>query len=195
MGNTHLIVGLGNPGDEYTYTRHNLGFLVLRHIAEQQGLKFTKKFGGDGLIARGEVAGQDVALLLPLTYVNNSGVAVKRALTEYQADLSRLLVVCDDVDLPFGRSRLRVQGGDGGHNGLTSVIGHLKTKKFARLRLGVGSPSAKEDMVDHVLGQFSSDEKKQLQEFIAGAAECCLGWIKNGTHIAMNQFNRRTENE
>lgn len=195
MGNTYLIVGLGNPGPEYTTTRHNLGFLVLEYIAKQQTVAFAKKLGKDGLLAQAQIDDKTVQLLLPMTFVNNSGVAVKRAVMEHQVDMDRLLLVCDDVDLPFGRVRLRSDGGDGGHNGLTSVISHLKTKKFARLRLGVGAPTPGQDMADYVLGEFSADEKKALKDFVAMAAECCLVWLKEGTHTAMNHFNRRKENE
>ena len=195
MVDKSLIVGLGNPGKEYTYTRHNLGFFVLRHIAEQEDLTFKEKLGNDGLIAYQEINGKETILLLPLTYVNNSGIAVKKALAEYKIELSNLLVVCDDVSLDFGQLRLRPDGGDGGHNGLTSIIGNLKSKSFARLRLGVGTSAKKEDMVNFVLGEFSKEEKKELQDFVGKAADCCLVWLKEGIRAAMNQFNRRDENE
>ncbi len=191
----HLIVGLGNPSEEYAHTRHNLGFIVLRHIAEQQGLKFKEKLGKDGLAASGQIGGREAVLLLPLTYVNHSGTAVQKALEAYGISTDNLLVVCDDVSLPFGQLRLRPEGGDGGHNGLTSIISHLKTKKFARLRLGVGSPADKDKMKEFVLGAFSSTEKKMLEGFVDVAAQCCLMWLEQGMSTAMNQFNRRTENE
>lgn len=195
MVDKYLIVGLGNPGKEYAYTRHNLGFFVLRHMAEEEGLTFKQKLGNDGLAAQGGLEGKETILLLPLTYVNNAGVAVKKALREYEIALTHLLVVCDDVHLDFGQLRLRPDGGDGGHNGLTSIITHLKTKSFARLRLGVGAPSKKEEMVNFVLGEFSKEERKKLKDLLGKATQCCLVWLREGMHIAMNQFNRRDEDE
>lgn len=188
-----LIVGLGNPGDEYEYSRHNLGFLVVRQLAGKYGLSFKKNFTLKGLLAQGaadSILGT-LYLLLPLTYVNNSGAAVKEIIQKKNIALHNILVVCDDVNLEFGQLRFRLQGSHGGHNGLNSVINHLKTKEFMRLRLGVGYPARKDDMVSFVLGEFNQQEKKQLDAFLSKAADGCALWLKEGIAKAMDQFNKK----
>ena len=195
MAETFLIVGLGNPGKDYQDTRHNLGFLVVEHLAQSEKLKFSESSFTKGLVAEGNIDGTKVMLLLPATYVNNSGVAVKAASAYKKIDLKNILVVVDDVNLDFGQMRLRPSGSDGGHNGLTSIIEHLGNKEFARLRLGVGNPRSKNEMVDHVLGKFTAAEKKQLKNFITTASDGCLVWLKEGMSKAMNQFNRRENDE
>ena len=195
MSEIHLIVGLGNPGKDYEYTRHNLGFLVVTHFAARHKLKFSANIISRGVAAHGQIQEKDVYLLLHSTYVNNSGLAVKELLVQRNVDPRNVLVVADDMSLEFGQLRLRARGSDGGHNGLTSIIEHLKTKEFNRLRLGVGSPKNKEDVVDFVLGGFAPVEKEKLGEFIKEASECCETWLGQGLSSAMNQFNRRKEDE
>ncbi len=123
--------------------------------------------------------------------MNNSGVAVKQAVVQKKINLESVLVACDDVHLDFGQVRIRTRGSDGGHNGLTSLIQKLATKDFTRLRLGVGSPKRKEDLVDYVLDDFSKKERKELDLFIQKAADCCTAWLTQGAHKAMDQFNKR----
>ena len=139
--------------------------------------------------------GEDVMLLKPLTFVNHSGLAVKATVQRKEIGLENLLVVADDLNLDFGTLRVRPEGSAGGHNGLTSVIDELKTQNFPRLRLGVGHPGNKEDVVDFVLSQFDKTEKVKLTSIIEEAGLCCKTWIKEGTAKAMDQFNRRKANE
>ena len=190
-----LIVGLGNPGREYEWTRHNLGFLVLTHLARKHRFKFSKSSRIQGLAAGGQIHNHEVLLLLPLTYMNNSGTAVQQASEDKGITAENILVVCDDFHVDFGHLRLRSEGSDGGHNGLASIIEHLKTKKFARLRLGIGAPASKEGAVDFVLGEFNQREKEALSDFSPRAAECCEVWLMEGITKAMGKFNKRTEDE
>lgn len=190
-----LIVGLGNPGREYEWTRHNCGFLVLIHLAKEHRLKFSKSPTIQGLVAEGQIHNHDVMLLMPLTYMNHSGAALRHAIEQKGISSEDILVVCDDFHVDFGHLRLRPQGSDGGHNGLASIIEELMTKNFVRLRLGIGAPARKEEAVDFVLGEFNQKEKEALQEFVQQAAQCCIVWLSEGTAKAMEQFNKRTEDE
>ncbi len=195
MSEAKLIVGLGNPGQDYEYTRHNLGFLVLTQLAHQHGFKFKKSSLTDALEAKGKILDQDVVLLLPLTYVNQSGIAVNQVVSKKEIPLKDALVVCDDLNIGFGEIRLRSSGNDGGHNGLKSIITHLKTNDFPRLRLGIGAPFQKEETRDFVLAQFTQKEKKAINAFIEEASQCCVIWLSEGINKAMSQFNKRKGNE
>ena len=188
-----LIVGLGNPERKYAKTRHNFGFLVGQSLAHNRKWTFKQNSAVKGLVAQGVVEQKDVVLFLPLTYVNHSGLAIKEIVSRKNIALENILVVCDDLNLPFGQMRLRPNGSDGGHNGLTSVIQELKTKEFPRLRLGIGRPQHKNDVVDFVLSDFEAEEQKQLPEFIGRAAECCRMWLSEGTKETMEYFNKRTK--
>ena len=192
MSQARLIVGLGNPGRDYEYTRHNLGFLVVEHLAQKNNLRFRKSSFTNGLTAEGKVAGNDLCCLLPSTYMNNSGVAVKQVVLSKGLDNTDILVVCDDFHLDFGEIRIRSKGSDGGHNGLTSIVEHLGTKDFARSRLGIGPLTKGQESVDYVLGKWTAAEKKQLDEFIDRATDCCDVWLAEGVHKAMDQFNGRS---
>lgn len=190
MLGTYLIVGLGNPGKEYEYTRHNLGFMVVRHLAKEFNWEFQTTRLAKGLIAKGEVRDSEVHLLLPLTFMNNSGLAVKPLVEKKNLTLENLLVICDDLNLSFGHLRLRSGGSDGGHHGLSSITECLNTKYFSRLRMGIGEPSSREQAVDYVLGEFNAAEKKSLDGFVADAADCCLIWLKEGINKAMQLYNK-----
>ena len=191
--NTKLIVGLGNPGSQYALTRHNIGFLVAEKIAEQHKLKFTKSSFSNGLVAEGDIDGCSVMLLMPSTFMNNSGQAVKSVVLHKQIDPNDMLVITDDYQLDFGQLRLKTKGSDGGHNGLASIIEHLGSIQFGRLRVGIGQPKANQDAVDYVLGVFTKQEQKELDLFVNEAADCCLRWAKDGAQRAMEVFNRRKE--
>ena len=191
LSESRLIVGLGNPGKEYEWTRHNLGFLVVRRLAERLGVKFSLSSLTNGLTAHGSWHSKEICLLMPLTFMNHSGIAVKQMMTRKSLELKDILVVGDDLSLPFGCLRLRSKGSDGGHNGLSSVIAHLKNENFPPLRLGIGEPDKSKDVVDYVLEGFKTEEKKHLDRFIHEAAECCLLWFKEGITKAMDQFNKR----
>jgi PTH1 family peptidyl-tRNA hydrolase len=185
-----LIVGLGNPGREYRDTRHNVGFLVADEIAKRHDLTFAmapsqvpdafvaKKFGTPPLL-----------VAKPLTFMNNSGDAVAALARYYDVAVDDLLVVVDEVALPFGRLRARARGSAGGHNGLKSVIARLGTTEFPRLRLGVGRGDARRDLANHVLSKFEADEQSALGEFIARAADAAEMFAVAGIATVMNTYN------
>lgn len=184
-----LVVGLGNPGREYEETRHNAGFLVLDYLAREEGLTFTRsKF--QALLARGSIAGTDVLLVKPLTYMNLSGLAVAGLLRWYKLDSRHdLLVVSDDLDLPLGRLRVRMRGSHGGQRGLLSIINELGSAEFTRLRLGIGRPGESEDAKEHVLSTFDPQEEPMLDEVILAAADAVRTWLSQGPIETMNRFN------
>jgi PTH1 family peptidyl-tRNA hydrolase len=185
-----LIVGLGNPGREYRDTRHNVGFMVAEEIAKRHGLTLAmapsqvpdamiaKKFGADPLL-----------VAKPLTFMNRSGDAVAALARYYDIAIADLLVVVDEVALPFGRLRARARGSAGGHNGLKSCIERLGTNEFARLRLGVGRGDSRRDLADHVLSKFEADEQSALGEFIARAADAAEMFAVEGIEKVMNTYN------
>ena len=190
-----LVVGLGNPGPRYAETRHNVGVRVLERFAREHGLaldarRFASRFGSGWLAQEG--APLAVALLAPETFMNRSGEAVAEAVAELEvADVaSDLLVVLDDVDLPFGRLRLRAAGGAGGHRGLGDVIERLARRDFARLRFGVGRPAPEQDTTEHVLEAFSAEEQAALPAHIDRAARAVAAALRSGVYAAMNEFNR-----
>ena len=187
-----LIVGLGNPGKDYEYTRHNLGFLVVQRLAQKHDLNFRKSSFTKGLLAEGSAADHQLVCLLPTTYMNHSGIAVKAVAQKMTLDPSGVLIVCDDFHLDFGQIRIRSRGSDGGHNGLTSIIEQLGTQEFARLRLGIGAPMPGQETPDYVLGKWTREEQKNLDEFIDRAVECSLIWLHEGIHNAMEKFNKKS---
>jgi PTH1 family peptidyl-tRNA hydrolase len=166
-----VIVGLGNPGREYERTRHNIGRMVVRKLAERHGASFKKSASFEALHAWCEIDGREVDLLLPETYMNDSGRAVSKFLRYLKLDVENLIVVVDDIAISFGALRVRAKGSHGGHNGLKSIEASLGTRDYPRLRLGIGE-SQYEDLVDHVLGRFSDEELKTLPSFIEGGAMC-----------------------
>ena len=186
-----MIVGLGNPGDEYTDTRHNTGFKVIDLLAETVGIKVKRrKFGAR--FESGEFAGKKLILLKPWQFMNRSGQAVATAAGFYKINIRDLMVVTDDMDLEPGRIRLRYKGSAGGHNGLADIIQKLGTNEFARCRVGIGR-SAEADTVGYVLDKPREDEKKLLTEAIERARNAILCWIEYGIDTAMNKFNSFSE--
>jgi PTH1 family peptidyl-tRNA hydrolase len=186
-----LVVGLGNPGPEYEATRHNVGFLVVERLAARHGiaLAFDKRLFGR--FGRGRIAGVETGVLEPQTFMNRSGRAVRAAIEAHPLDpASELVVVYDDLDLPFGRLRLRPSGGAGGHNGLTDVAESLGRSDFARLRCGIGRPPAGVDPVDHVLAPFTAEEAASLAPYLERAADAIEAVLAEGVGAAMNRFNR-----
>jgi PTH1 family peptidyl-tRNA hydrolase len=184
-----LIVGLGNPGPQYANTRHNCGFMVVDQLAERWGIPLALEKQFQGSYGEGFALGGKRRLLKPATYMNRSGEAVRAVLDWYKLDPRSVLVVYDDADLPLGRLRLRGSGSAGGHNGMKSVIQHLGSEAFPRLRLGVGRPKGNQDMVGHVLGRFEPTEQAVLERVLRAAVEaveCCL---QEGLRAAMNRFN------
>ncbi|MBI5386567.1 MAG: aminoacyl-tRNA hydrolase [Verrucomicrobia bacterium] len=186
----HLIVGLGNPGEEYARTRHNAGFRVVEALAGRwrAGWTFEKKF--DARMAKAERDGKRVWLCEPLSFMNASGGVVRAVSDYYQAEPARMLVAVDDADLPLGELRLRGQGGSGGHHGLESVIQHLGSREFARQRLGIGRTlDGRREITGHVLGQFSRAETDLFEKVLARAADQAECWLDHGLAKAMNEFN------
>jgi PTH1 family peptidyl-tRNA hydrolase len=182
-----LVVGLGNPGSQYARTRHNVGWMVLDRLADRAGWSGRGRDRDAASSVRGRYAGLDLVLAKPLTYMNDSGIAVRKLLARERAPLPDMLVVADDFALPFGRLRFREGGGAGGHNGLRSIIEELGTEKFSRLRVGIGEPSR--DAVDHVLSRFHPEEVARLDELIDAAADAIEAWAREGTSKAANRFN------
>jgi PTH1 family peptidyl-tRNA hydrolase len=178
------IFGLGNPTRRYAATRHNAGFMVLDTLAARLRCRF--RMFPDREVARRQFAGDDLVLVKPLLYMNESGVVVRKQL-ERKPD--RLLVVCDDMALPFGRLRLRPQGSDGGHNGLGSIISHLGRSDFPRLRVGIDAPVRSSDGVDYVIEPFPEEQAAMLPEVLARAADACLTVVTGGLELAMSRFN------
>jgi PTH1 family peptidyl-tRNA hydrolase len=178
------IFGLGNPTRRYAATRHNAGFMVLDTLAARLRCRF--RMFPDGVVPRRLFAGDDLVLVKPLLYMNESGVVVRKQL-ERKPD--RLLVVCDDMALPFGRLRLRPQGSDGGHNGLGSIISHLGRSDFPRLRVGIDAPVRSSDGVDYVIEPFPEEQAAMLPEVLARAADACLTVVTGGLELAMSRFN------
>ena len=190
MPGRFLIAGLGNPGKRYAATRHNAGFMVVDWLAERHRLSF-RAGKGDYLISevmRAEGSEAELVLLKPLTFMNNSGMAVRSVVDYFNFDLERLLVVLDEFQLPFGKLRLRPNGSDGGHNGLSSVIQHLGTEGFARLRLGIGNEFSG-DAGEFVLSEFSKSERELLPAIIEKAGEAIIDFAVHGVQHAMSRFN------
>jgi PTH1 family peptidyl-tRNA hydrolase len=184
-----LIVGLGNPGKKYQHTRHNLGFLVIDRLAQRNHIAVSKKLC-DALIGELVTNGEKVILTKPQTFMNRSGTAVKAMLREYRGGSEDLLVIYDDLDLPFGRIRIRTQGSAGGHRGIASIMENLAGAPFCRIRVGVGRPPGAMDAADYVLEAFDAGEAGALSEILdraAAAVECLL---RDGVQRAMELYNR-----
>ena len=191
---TFLIVGLGNPGREYRGTRHNVGFMLLDHLAERLGMSFSR-VESRSLVTKAEYLENRLILVKPQTYMNLSGQAVSSLMRFYKVALERLLVIYDDVDLPLGTLRLRPGGGSAGHNGMQSIIEKLGTQEFPRLRAGVSRPPGRMEAADYVLKDFSKDESELLQEVLSRGAEAVLAFVGEGIVAAMNQFNPQGSGE
>jgi PTH1 family peptidyl-tRNA hydrolase len=186
----HLIVGLGNPGIEYAWTPHNLGFLVVDRLAAQASIRVTRP-EAKSYVGRGKIAGHEVVLAKPQTMMNLSGLAVRELVGRIECKPSDVIVIYDDIALPWGMLRVRERGSAGGHNGLKSVIGALGTMEFPRVRLGVQPPEPRGDLKASVLRQIRRDEEDVVAEEIELAAEAVKMIVAEGTARAMNHFNRR----
>lgn len=187
-GKFYLIVGLGNPGVSYERTRHNVGFNIVRRLADQLGGVFKSASHLTGDLAQLNVHGKKVLLLLPTTFMNASGDAVRRCKEYYGVPFDQVLVVCDDIALPLGTLRMRTKGSPGGHNGLKSIEAHLNTEHYARLRIGISAPGH-ENLADYVLGKFSQEESAEVQKIAARAVEVLELWINKGIAAAMQAAN------
>lgn len=185
----YLIVGLGNIGDEYRDTRHNIGFNVLDAFAKASNIVF--KDGRYGATADLSLKGKQLVLLKPSTYMNLSGNAVRYWMQQEKVPLENVLIVVDDLALPFGTLRLKPKGSDAGHNGLKHIAATLGTENYARLRFGIGNNFPKGAQIDYVLGHFSEEEKQQMSERIDTACEIIKSFCLAGIAITMNQFNKK----
>ena len=182
-----IVVGLGNPGSRYEKTRHNIGWMVLDRLADRAGSVGRVKSRDGAATVRGRIDDVELILVKPTTYMNLSGEAVRKALARERAPMKELLVVVDDMALPFGRLRMKSKGSAGGHNGLRSIIGEMATDSFARLRVGIGAPST--GAVEHVLGDFASAEQRHLAIILDAAADAVLLWAKDGPEVVANRWN------
>jgi len=182
-----LIVGLGNIGDDYKNTRHNIGFKILDHLAQQEGLTFETQKLGD--LATYKLKGRTFILLKPNTYMNLSGKAVLYWLTKENIPLENLLVVTDDLNLPFGNIRLKTKGSDGGHNGLKDIQDKLNTTVYNRFRFGISDAFSKGKQIDYVLGQWTDEENEALKERLDKSIELIKSFGLAGVGHAMNSFN------
>jgi PTH1 family peptidyl-tRNA hydrolase len=189
-----LIVGLGNPGAEYEWTPHNLGFLAVDALAERAGIRVTRP-EAKSLIGRGEVAGQEVIVAKPQTMMNLSGVAVRMLAERYECEPADLIVLIDEVDLPWGMLRIRDKGRNSSHNGMQSIISALGTDEFVRIRLGVRPEKIWGDRKDYLLGEMNREERQMAQEMSVEAAEAVEVVLTEGVEKAMSQFNRKVSPE
>lgn len=186
-----LIVGLGNPGEEYTNTRHNIGFRVVKALADRHRLAFDDK-RAKARVAEGMIAGQRVVLAKPFTFMNDSGQAVVGLRQWYKLDpATELLVIYDDLDLPFGALRLRERGSAGTHNGMKSIVGQLGTQQFARLRVGIDPTPPGWNTINYVLGRFTREQEEQMPQVLDAAVDAVEVVLREGVTAAMNRYNRQ----
>jgi len=185
-----LVVGLGNPEPKYDHTRHNIGFEVVDNLASTWGLVWKENKRFQGLIAEGvAVSGKKIRLLKPLTYMNRSGQSVRAVIDWYKISPHAVLVAYDEMDLPVGRLRMRLSGSAGGHNGMKSIISHLNSQEFPRLRIGIGKSTGKKQTVSHVLGKFAPDESKIIKEVLDLSTDAIAMSLTKGVEKSMSFYN------
>ena len=188
-GESYLVVGLGNIGPEYAHTRHNMGFMVLDAWSQASNAVFTTQRYGD--VASLSVKGRNIYLLKPSTYMNLSGNAVRYWLQKLPVTEERLIVICDDINLPFGTLRMRKNGSDGGHNGLKNIAETIGTTGYARIRMGVGHDFSQGAQVDYVLGNLSEEEQQQMPQLCKSVIQGVIDWIFVGADRSMNVLNTK----
>ena len=188
----YIIAGLGNPSKEYEKTRHNAGFDTIDLLAEKLGIDLTEKkhraYCGKGMIGT-----EKVLLLKPQTFMNNSGESLRDAADFYKVEPEQILVIYDDISLEPGQLRIRMKGSAGGHNGIKSIIAHLKTQDFPWIKIGVGAKPERMDLADYVLSRFSPAEREKMEESFREGAEAVITFLKDGKDAAMNQYNRKKD--
>jgi len=183
-----LIVGLGNPGERYRLSRHNIGWMILDQLSKKNRIFFDKvRFKSH--YGRGAISGNPVILLKPLIFMNRSGEAIGMAGRVLGVDLIDIMMIHDDMDMEFGKIRFKTKGGDGGHKGIRSAIAELETDEFARLKFGIGKPADEQEPSEYVLDEFTAEEQKALQPCIDHAVEGLMFWMREGMTVAMNRFN------
>ena len=184
----YLIVGLGNPEEEYSKTRHNMGFNTINKLSEEYDIKVNKnKF--DALCGEGMIEKEKVILVKPQTYMNLSGKSIIQIVNFYKIDMNNVIIIYDDIDVEKSEIKIRKKGGAGSHNGMKSVIEELKSEDFIRVRVGIGKPVYKDDMINYVIGAIPEEEIKLLDEGTTKAKDAIVEILKNGIDIAMNKFN------
>ena len=184
----YLIIGLGNPEEEYDKTRHNMGFNAINKIAQKYNIEIRRsKF--QGLYENGIIENEKVILVKPQTYMNLSGNCVKEFADFYKIEKDKIIIIYDDMDIEPGEIKIRKKGSSGGHNGIKSIIQMLGTEEFPRIRIGIGKPEHKEDKINFVLGEIPEEEKEKLEEGVEKAKQAVIEILKNGIDIAMNKFN------
>lgn len=182
-----MVAGLGNPGQAYEHTRHNLGWMVLVRAAQRWGVNFSRK--GDALQGQVRIGSLPVTLVLPQTWMNQTGFVVHSVLQDLHLIPPDLIVVYDDLDLPLGVIKIKTRGGAGGHNGLRSVLSHLESEDFIRLKVGIGRPPAYVDPAQYVLSSFLPEERKHIETILPQAVDALECLIKEGASVAMNRFH------
>jgi PTH1 family peptidyl-tRNA hydrolase len=183
-----LIIGLGNPGEEYGQTRHNIGFIILNKFSEETGiLSQISKF--NSILIKSEYAGKALLCVKPYTFMNNSGSAVLKVIEHFEDKIESTIVIHDDLDIEFGEIKLKSGGGAGGHNGLESIVKKLGRADFDRLRFGIGRPSGRKDPADFVLCKFKMRETRELDSIISISVEALKDYVENGINYAMNKYN------
>lgn len=188
-----LIAGLGNPGIRYRFSRHNMGFLVLDRLADRHRVSMDQqRFGAS--FGKGSISGHSVLLVTPQDYMNLSGIAIRKFFDYYRMARADVVIVHDDLDLPFGTIRMKADGGSAGHKGLISIIDHLGDGDFNRIRLGIGRPGRREMVEGHVLSPFSAEEMNGLPQVIDTAAEMLTEWLTSGIQAAMCKYHGKTIN-
>ncbi len=186
-----LIVGLGNPGLQYRFTRHNIGFILLDTFSDKYNI-VLKEGRGEWWEGKYRIDDEEVYLMKPATFMNSSGIAVAEFKDHYNINTEDILIVVDDFQIPLGSIRFRKKGSDGGHNGLSSIIYNLNTDEFSRMRIGIGSAESlkKEEYIDFVLGNFDKEEIEIIQKIIPSYNQAILSFISDGITVAMNTYNR-----
>lgn len=185
-----IIAGLGNPGDKYARTRHNIGFETVEALASHTS-QSIQKVQFDAHYVKTRISGNSVFLVKPMTYMNRSGFAVQKFASYYKIKVEDIIIVHDDMDLEFGKIKIVKSRGHGGHNGVRSIIECFGNKDFIRVRLGVGHPGSGKNVTGHVLGKFSSEEKETFNQLISKGKDACVNILENGVTSAMNTFNSK----
>jgi PTH1 family peptidyl-tRNA hydrolase len=188
-----LVAGLGNPGETYARTRHNIGFRVIDHLVARHGMIWHRS-SADLVCACGRIGGTQVLLAKPMAYMNRSGPPLRALAEEYRIHCREIVVIYDDIDLAYGRIKIQEKGGSGGHRGLGSIIAAFDTRKFIRLRMGIGRPADRAQVVDYVLGNFTDEEDSKLEAFLDVADRAVETVLNQGTMRGMNVFNKRGVN-
>ena len=189
-----LIVGLGNPGTEYAATRHNIGFDMVTYLSDKYGIALRSK-EGKAIVGKGVIEGQRVMLVQPQTYMNLSGESVRALMDYYKLTTDEIVIIYDDISMPVGQVRIRPKGSAGGHNGIKSIIAHLGTQEFPRIKIGVGAKPENGDLVKNVLGRFSKEDDAKIRDVFALAEEGLLAILQEDVKTAMNAVNGKKVGE